>query len=296
MQLFFDFLSLWVYNPIVMSAEAPRNTGITAPVTPQESQGGLHRFLRRFFVPQPQSGLENFATRLHQREDSYLALQRQQDTLGRSIEASSMVINATFRAEALQTHTEREEQFRARGREALKILQDFQISKRLRYIRGTVLWGGKGKIGPIEERLATFSGSDYISTVGGLELVHQYPGCHQISVTTCYGGEMDTTIEKFVSDTRFTKLAIKVIHIEHDSGESEYALRILSGVESSSSNYNILYPSNILEMDIPIKAKDSIALLDQSLIKEIDQRLNRGLSPKQLERKAWEELIAAGMA
>ncbi len=280
-----------------MSAEAPRNTGKTASVTPQKPEGGFSRFLRRFVgqtqpTLQPPVGLENFADQIQSVIDGHFAVERQRQINMEAARAAQVAALTAEKERVAGEKRDRVEQFKAKEREALKIVQDFQIAERLKYVQRTA-WEGMGRIEPIKERLGTRSGSDFQSTVGGLELVHRYPGCYKYVEVLGGGDGNDAVNGRYGLHERFTRLSVKVIHIEHDSGESEYALRISSEVYSSSK-LGATQPyennQNILEVVVPTKAKDSVDLLDKVLVQETDLRFSRGLSPRQLEKEAGNEL------
>ncbi|GEM_PF-4249184 len=191
-----------------MSAEAPKEAGTTAPVTPQKPEGGFSRFLRKLFevpseshqtqqplpmVVQPPPGLEDFTAKIQQGVDEVLSAQKQLELDRQKAETDRLAREAAqeLLIEQLQKDwVDRGTQEIIRREDAIaeadKILKDFRIEERLQVIRATV-WEGKGEIKPIkpvfdqapdadvEKRVKVYGGVGKSDRLGGFELAYQYP-------------------------------------------------------------------------------------------------------------------------
>lgn len=182
-----------------MSAEAPKNTGITAPVTPQRPEGGFSRFLRRFVtgvsepqpipqskpsVIQPPLGLENFAAGIKQGIDGLSASIRQQELDRQNAEITRQAAEINVKTIAEQRQKELDQKRATVLTEGKRVLNELRVEEKLRYINDTQ-WGGMGKVRPVEPRFACGGDSDYCNGnrldnrvwdfLGGFELVYFYP-------------------------------------------------------------------------------------------------------------------------
>lgn len=173
-----------------MSAEAPKSPGITAPVTPQEPQGCLPRFLRRFVgqtqpTYRPPAGLENFAARLNHGVTNVM---NELNTARSQAELEKVRLErqeAKRISEEKETEGQKRNEFtrsRLQSLEEIKELaESFRIKARLACINTTV-WEGKGQIRDITtppesatERFTRFSEDDDLRALqAGYELVYSY--------------------------------------------------------------------------------------------------------------------------
>ncbi|MFH1536175.1 MAG: hypothetical protein ABIC96_03865 [Patescibacteria group bacterium] len=255
-----------------MSAEAHRNTG----------------------------SVEGFANRLQQIANDSLARQKQQKVDERNTQAVRVTAAAASKEEAARKQREREEFLKTRKTEGLKVLHDFQIEKRLKYIQKTV-WEGKGGVRSVLDEDLRYSdrgvGTDWFVQRAGFELVHQYPGSRK--VTEYYSSESggDYSIDRYVPYTGVTRLRVLVIDLEHESGESEIALLEISSATYSPSEADmkrgIRSFTNFLEINIPAKAEDSVVQLEQALLCESITRVDSGFLPNQWETRGSRELTEA---
>lgn len=295
-----------------MSAEAPKPTGIPAPDTPKEAQGCLPGFLRRFFVPQPLYGLEDFATKIQQGINNHNEAQRQQALERRNAATADMIAETARKVVAAQHQRELEQEIASTMVEARKILDEFKIEEKLKYIQ-KIVWKGKGKLRLIEP--GTELGTDPIfgsnamfgtsKRLGGLELVHQYP-LFELNKRTVehYEGSFDEW--QYAPKTGSTSISVLVL----DKGEKVLGVRSAGEIgkrkegtyvhdphyltydfshtmDSSLGNTFDEFPgSNVLHVDIPIGLEESTALLDSALSQEVNFRITNKFLPSQLEDRA----------
>lgn len=278
-----------------MSAEAPRNSGTEEPIHTQRPDGGLSGFLRRFIgqptptIIQPPPGLKDFAAKLHQKVDDNLVTQRQRELELQRETTARLAVAAEGRAIAEQRQREFAEGHNTRKRESQKVLQDFQIAERLKYIQKNV-WGGMGTIRQIDDGIVAYRGSSEL--LAGLELIYQYPACvGRKDYNSTDAG--DWTSYMFAPEMRFTKLGVKVVNVKHDTNEDEKLLEIFSGIYSPAVHNGYSPFEIIAATEIPLGEENSVTLLEQVLLEEIDIRLNRGSLPKQLENGARRGLTKA---
>lgn len=289
-----------------MSIEVQKDPGITAPVTPREPQGRLPGFLRRLFVPQPPPELENFTTKIHQGIDNHLATQRQQELERKNAEAAERRAEAALRVEVAQEQRAFEQKKAEAVTEAKKILGEFQIEERLKYIQRTV-WKGKGNVRFIEPgvicRIDGTCGLD--DRLGGFELIHQYPLfiLNQRTVEHYEGGFDEWRYEPKMSGTSLSIVlkeegGKKVLNIlskgeigKRKEGtyvhDPHYYTYDFSCKEDGLSNPYDRFPgSDLLHVSIPIATQESAALLDSALALEANFRITNNFLPSQLEDRA----------
>jgi hypothetical protein len=129
-----------------MSAEAPKNTGVVEPITPQKPEGGFSGLFRRLFaVPstttslQPSPGLEVFTDRIQHVVDDHVFTVRQQDLERRNAETARITNEAEERVRDAQRQEKlvaQEIAMKARDmQEVSQVLRDFQIEDRLKTIQ-----------------------------------------------------------------------------------------------------------------------------------------------------------------
>lgn len=291
-----------------MAAEAPKYNE-----DPQPSQlgGCLPWFIRRFFVPQPPPGLENFATKIHQGIDNHLATQRQQELDRKNAEAAERRAEAALRAEAAQEQRVFEQRKTEAATEARKILSEFQIEERLKYIQRTV-WKGNGHVRFIEPGVYRTIGGTYglDDRLGGFELIHQYP-LFELNKRTVEWSEGSSDEWQYGPKIGSTSLSVVVLK-KSDLKEGKRVLSILSKGEIgkrkegtyvhdphyliydfSHATDSILgntfdeFPgSNVLHVNVPVGLKESTALLDSALAEETNYRIVNKFLPSQLEGRA----------
>lgn len=302
-----------------MSAEAPKQSG--AELKPSQTGGFLPIFLRKLFdVPlesQLPSGLEGFASKIQQGIANYDVAQRQQALEIRSALIASISAEAARKAEIAQKQRELEQKSALAWAEARQILGEFQVEKRLKYIQRAV-WGGKGKIIPIEPKFGVSSmGYTAVGLVneydklGGFELVHQYP-LFALSKQTIQWSEGSSDEWQYEPKTGNTSISVVVLR-KLDSEEDEKVLSIHSEGEIGRRKegtfvhdphyftYDFAYKyddwrglgsteptsgSGVLHVNIPVATQESTALLDSALAQEANYRITNGLLPSQLEESA----------
>ncbi|MCL5784236.1 MAG: hypothetical protein M1142_02695 [Patescibacteria group bacterium] len=248
-----------------MSAEAPKQTGITAP---QEPQGCLPGFLRRIFgitepsknptlitsqptFGQPPPGLENFADKINSVVDGRLAADQQKALDLENMKAAEAAAAAEAfakseklrRQEAIKLQEEQQELIR---KETDGILEVFRVAERLQYIKDTI-WGGRGEIRRaagrtfIAGKKACYTHQNYAYNwthdMGGLELFYQYPSVRMQYVPKVEGrlniGSGDYTpghpeTQRYEPAINSTALRITVVNVEQDSGNDRKELCISS--------------------------------------------------------------------
>ncbi|KKR10144.1 MAG: hypothetical protein A3D24_01620 [Candidatus Blackburnbacteria bacterium RIFCSPHIGHO2_02_FULL_39_13] len=285
-----------------MSAEAPRNPDTREPIHSQKSKGALFASLQRFFgvsdgqpiqpltsrIIQPPPGLEAFAFNLQQGVNDYVTAQRRIEFDTARENAIRLAAETEERAVAIQRQKELDDQERAREetitRETSKILQGFNIAQSLRYIQETV-WGGKGKVRPIENRHMFTDGLVWygLTVLGGFELVHEYPSCKLMEE---YRGDYDfpyTVWRKwqYMPSTDSTSLSVRLTRVaQGDSEEGEKKLLISSSALGSHSN-------------ILVEDNEALPELEAALIEEAGYRISHSLLPSQLEQGAKRNLTEA---
>ncbi|MDD5147178.1 MAG: hypothetical protein PHV63_01335 [Candidatus Daviesbacteria bacterium] len=293
-----------------MSAEAPKNTGITAPNTQQEPQGCLPGFLRRLFatpqevqqipkIIQPPSGLEGFADQLQQGIDGYFASVRQQDLERRNAEAARMANKALEKIKTEQLQRDRLEQEQSRIRaavtEASKTLQDFQIAERLRYIQDKI-WGGKGNIAAAEP---AFNIDGRYNRLGGLRLEYECPYYYRTvteewSDAKNYASRKYERRWKYASATFGTCLSVDVLACRQDSQVEARKLLEVSAIYDYTFRVGVgRFPFGgdtfLGKVTIPIDQPDSKTLLGGALTQETVHRVAIGWIPSKLDEQALEE-------
>ncbi len=301
-----------------MSAEAPKEAGTPAPVTPREPEGGLSRFLNKLFgepsalqptlrIVQPPPGLEGFAAKIQQGIDGHLAAVSQQELERQNAEAARLAAEVAEKAQAVATQRELEQKRGIAMAEARQILDEFQIEEKLRFIQKTV-WGGKGKIRSIEPKFGIYPmgftavGVDEYDELGGIELVRQYqlPVFHE---SMKYGSSGDDGGPyyswQYVSETSGTSISIVVLK-QIGSWKGEKILRVGSKYSAGQRNqehfgyyystyhehYSIGQAGSFPDVNIPVGSRDSKALLDLALEDETNYRLANNLVPSELEERA----------
>lgn len=284
-----------------MSAEAPKEAGTTAPVTPQKPEGVFSRFFGRLFaelsesqptqqpvsrVVQPPPGLEDFAAKIQQGIEVHLSAQRQQELDRKNAEAAKIAAEVEKQANAAQRQRELEDQERITREEAIteaaKVLKDFRIAERLEYIRDTV-WEGKGKINPVESKFGIKIGEKRGDILGGFELVFRYPSVsyyvsnfdseHNCSVSHPWQGL--GVPEARISEST-TNLKINVLNL-YEVSEQEEKVLILEG-------YNFFHQT------IHLGTIDSEPALEAALIQESVNRSRGGGLPSVYERTGMARL------
>lgn len=301
-----------------MSAEAPKPTGMTAPVTPQEPQGCLPGFLRRLVVgtsepqfisgsapklTQPPPGLENFSAGIKQGIDDHFASVRQQDLERRNAEAARLAIENGKQSIAVLRQLRVEEQaILSRERsiaEAADVLKNLRIAERLEYIRGAY-WEGKGEVRPVAP-------GEYGERLGGFELVHEYPsftkrveqlfpGKFSYGVSNYrwwYEQRADSTSLRIIALTNsrlliHSNLTSQMFEVDRLSGDLMRKSwgwgedpRGMIGYESVDGQ-KIIVPT-----DLP----DRETLLQKAITQEVVYRMTHKLLPSQLETAAKEEWL-----
>lgn len=288
-----------------MAAETPKYGEDSQP---SQLGGCLPWFLRRFFVPQPPPGLEDFATKIHQRIDNHLTAQRQQQLKRRNAETARVADEKRREVEAAQYQRELEQEKTSTLAEAKKILDDFRVEEKLKYIQKTV-WKGKGRIRLIEPNIEIkkdpilgiknpIFGS--LNILGGFELVHEYqlPVFREKAV---YGsdGEGPYYRWQYEPETSGTNISIVIVGQRGSGGDgkmmsvrSEYSIGQRKeeyfgyGNGTRHEHYSVGSAGDIPTVDIPIESRDGASLLDSALAKETDYRLTHNLRPSQLEDRA----------
>lgn len=237
--------------------------------------------------------LEVFTNQLQQITNGYLTRQREEKILQRNEEVARRVAKAVLKSEEIRKERERQAFLRVRKREALKVLDDFQVEERLDRIK-RIVWQGKGVIKPIpdEELRGRHSGYDWLRQMCGLQLTHKYPTCR--IDTRYYSPEVggSYSVDTFVPYMGATRLYIVVTDLEGASKNEIESLEISSGTYSETERRGYKF-TNFLEKSVPVKAPDSIILLDQILLEESNIRVNNQFLPPQLESRAKREIQEA---
>lgn len=310
-----------------MSVEAPKEAGTTAPITPQKPEGGFSRLLRKLLevpsesqstpqpvsrIMQPPPGLEDFAAKIQQGRDDHLSTQRQQELDRKNAVAVRLSAEVAEKAQAVAKQRELKETRVEAVTAAKKILDEFQVEEKLKYIRGTI-WGGKGRIRFIEpefERRSIYGTVEPSNRLGGLELVYQYPLFELRKSEYDLSGE---SLDKWRYDpkTGGTSLSIvlkeegdkKVLNVlskgeigKRKEGtyvhDPHYYTYDFSYEKDGLSNSSDRFPGcDFLGISIPIATQESTVLLDLALAQEANFRITNKFLPSQLEENARRVLV-----
>lgn len=304
-----------------MTAEAPKSSGITAPVAPLKSEGGFSRFMRRALdflsdqpstqtpiprIVQPPPGLENFATNFQQGISNHFAAKRQQEIEQQNAEAIRLATEAERSRLELERYQKAEEPERLRREKALaetaEILKRFQVAEKLEYIRLSQ-WGGKGEVKPVEpefdiNQIYRRSGSeDRLDRLGGFQLTHYYP--YYTSRTKQEDtGDSAVDYNMLVPETAFGYVYIAIYSRQIFSGEVNKEFWVSSS-EAFGSFINIPIDeagnSWIFSSGSFTKAPigEPGALLDSTLAQETAYRIDRHRLPADVEKEKRAMLLQA---
>ncbi|OGY11847.1 MAG: hypothetical protein A2802_01340 [Candidatus Woykebacteria bacterium RIFCSPHIGHO2_01_FULL_43_29] len=295
-----------------MSVEAPKQTGAL-------------EFLRRLFgdankellqqptssIIQPPRGLEEFADHIQSVIDGRFAAQRQKENDIEAAKAAQVAAGAEKERRVTQRQEELEREEWARpykdeqeriARETTAILTAFRVVDRLQYIKDTA-WGGKGEIRPlgsesfIAGKKASYTHQNYAYNrgryLGGFELVYSYPSCKLIDgFKTEYGFDSSDFyhMQQYVPDTNSTRLSVRVLNMEQDSGEDRKELSISSVADVLFPDLHGAVAVEFFVACIPRETGESGALLESALMQEASQRVDRRHLPSQLGETARNKL------
>lgn len=232
--------------------------------------------LRKFFVPKPPSGLEDFAQRLHRGINGYLATQTHHDIVRRMYEAAGVATEKTRKEGEVLYQKELKQRKAIVMNEAMSILSGFNVKEKLEYIRNTI-WKGEGTIEIVQPEISGIS--------GGLKLVCEYPFfkfSHRHRVTGWNGTPTDEWRYDPIKGETSISVVSRTQGIEVNS-KYEYGDR--RGGTYVKAPHFFTNTGNLLSVDILV-APESKSLLDSVLIQESGKRIAERLLPSQLEEKA----------
>lgn len=234
--------------------------------------------LRKFFVPKPPSGLEDFASRLDRGINGYLTTQNHHDIVRRMYEAAGVAAEKT-RKEGEILYQEELEQGKAKVMaKAMSTLRVFNVEDKLEYIKDKI-WRRRGEIVPIEPEISDIS--------GGLKLVCEYPFfkfSHRVT------GWNEIPTDEWRYDPIKGETSISVVSrtqgIEKLIVNSKYEYGDRRGGTYVKALHFFTNTGNLLSVDILVAAPESKSLLDSVLIQESGRRIAEELLPSQLEKRA----------
>lgn len=306
-----------------MSTEVPRSNGTGEPIPSQASKGGFSRFLRRLFAEPPElvsvqpiprvvqlpPHMEGFADKIQQGIAGQIVVDEQRKLEWQKGVDKLRTEEAEKQAQAGAEQRERAQQLRIKTErattEGAEVLGKFQIAEKLEVIRQTV-WEGRGEIVPFRpyfdfphygewDRIRDKIWRGEISyrkqppkpkydLLGGVELVFEYPDVVWVKTevnsdstiqTFSYSSSQGTEPSPFAART---SLNVHVLNIHEDSKEDKKVLEI-------SAVAPFLRGGQMIDVTIPIDAKDGETLLEEALIKDSAYRTARGFIPSILEEE-----------
>ncbi len=226
--------------------------------------------LRKFFVPKPPAGLEDFASRLERGIGDYLKTQ--------SYKTANISNGITSKEEVLYQEELEQEKAKVMA-EAMSTLRVFNVEDKLEYIKDKI-WRRRGEIVPIEPE-------PEIS--GGLKLVYEYPFFKFSHKVTGWNG---TPTDEWRYDPKKGETSISFVVSRTPQGteilivNSKYEYGDRRGGTYVRAPHFFTNTGNLLSVDILVAAPESKPFLDSELIQESGKRIAERLLPSQLEEKA----------